>query len=261
VSAPQLFLLAWGLSAALMVVLWLVQLRTRNAGLVDVGWAASIGGMGILYALLGDGSPTHRVLAALLPGIWGGRLAWHLLVDRVIGEPEEGRYQRLREIWGDRADAYLFPFFQGQALLAAILSLPFLGAARSTASGIGLVEITAVALWAIGILGEAIADRQLYAWKRDPDRTGKVCDVGLWRYSRHPNYFFEWVIWLGFGALSIGTSMWWAGLLSAVLMFVFITRITGIPPTEAQSLRSRGEAYREYQQRTSAFVPWFPKES
>ena len=115
----------------------------------------------------------------------------------------------------------------------------------------------AVALWAVAIVGEAAADRQLDRFKRDPANRGRLCDVGLWRYSRHPNYFFEFVIWISYALYAAGSPFGWSGIVSPALILYFLFRVTGIPLTEAQALRSRGEAYRRYQETTSVFVPWF----
>jgi steroid 5-alpha reductase family enzyme len=257
----RILLLGWMGSAGLMALLWLLQLRTCNAGIVDVGWAFSLGALAVFDALVAPGGAPHRLLVGILGGIWGFRLAWHLLFDRVLGHPEEGRYVTLRKNWGRSADAKLFLFFEAQALLAAILSLPFLIAASRPGDTLGVVELVGAALWIAGIVGESVADRQLARFKRDPYNRGRVCDIGLWRTSRHPNYFFEWVIWCGFAALGLTAQAGWLALSGPAIILFFLLRVTGIPPTEAQSLKSRGEAYREYQRTTSAFVPWFPKRS
>lgn len=255
-------LMLWGAlgCSAWMFALWLVQLRTRNAGIVDFGWAASLGSLGVYYALVADGAPAHRVLVGLGAGIWGWRLALHLLRDRILGRPEEGRYVTLRANWSPHADRFFLVFFQAQAGLAIILSLPFLLAVSRRSQELGFVELIGAAMWILGMAGESIADAQLARFKADPENRGRVCQVGLWAYSRHPNYFFEWVIWLGFAGLGLTAPMGWLGLLAPAMILGFILKITGIPPTEAQALKSRGEAYREYQETTSAFVPWFRKE-
>lgn len=251
--------------AILMVVLWTIQLRTRNAGIVDVGWAVGLGGLGIFYGLRGPGAPENRLLVGLLTGIWGFRLAGHLLFDRVLGHPEEGRYVALREKWAAAADRNLFVFFQAQAVLAAILSIPFLlgVSERPDSPGpfarIGFWPLVGAGLWLIGLVGESVADRQLARFKDETANRGQVCRVGLWRYSRHPNYFFEWIIWCGFACLGLDAGLGWLGLIGPALILLFVLKITGIPPTEAQALRSRGDAYREYQRTTSAFFPWFAR--
>lgn len=244
-------------AAALMTVLWLVQRRTGNAAIVDVGWAASLGAMGVAYGLLGSGHWLPRLLVAVMAGGWGLRLAWHLARDRVVGHPEEGRYVALRRRWGPRFQPRLLLFYQAQALLAAVLSLPFLLAVRRPDPH--WLDLAALALWLGGLSLEGVADRQLARFKSDPANRGEVCRRGLWRYSRHPNYFGEWLVWIAFALPALPAPAGWLGLSSPLLMLLFIVKITGIPPTEAQALRSRGEAYRRYQQTTSALVPWPPR--
>ncbi len=255
-------LLLWGWlgAAGFMLALWALQLRTGNAGIVDVGWATALGALGVFYALASNGGVEHRVLAGVTAGFWGLRLAWHLLVDRILGRPEEGRYVTLRTNWSPHEQRFFLVFFQAQALLAAILSLPFLLTASRTQSGLQITEWVGAGLWLVGLVGESIADRQLSAFKAQADSRGRVCNVGLWRYSRHPNYFFEWVIWLGFALCATSGLIGLLAWTGPALILFFILRVTGIPPTEAQSLKSRGDAYREYQRTTSPFFPWFPKE-
>lgn len=261
--AQQLFAVALGTSA-LMFALWLLQRRTRDAGVVDVGWAASLALAAIFIALTSPGDPVRRAIIAVLAGVWGLRLASHLLVDRVLRGPEDGRYQMMRERFASRVQPVFFVFFQAQALLVVILAAPFFIAARSVvppaAPAPTWLDIAGVFVWCIGIVGESIADAQLRAFKRRPDHTGRVCDVGLWRYSRHPNYFFEWLIWVAYAlvASSTFTHSAWLAWSAPLLMLLFVLKLTGIPPTEARAIRSRGEAYRRYQRTTSAFVPWFP---
>ena len=243
----------------IMFVLWLIQLRTRNAGVVDAGWAGSLGAAAIFAAATGAGDPERRWLIGVMGGLWGLRLAAHLLKDRIIGEPEEGRYQKLREDWKDNANRNLLIFFEMQALLVVVLSAPFILASAPGPTGLAAAAIGGAALFLIGLVGESIADRQLHRFKRDPANKGRVCNVGLWRYSRHPNYFFEWLIWCAFALVALPSPWGWTALSAPALMLFFILKVTGIPPTEARALLSRGDAYREYQRTTSVFVPWFPK--
>lgn len=253
-----LMLIAGALAVVEMTLLWMIQLKTRNAGVVDVGWAAGIGAAAILFAFIADGYMARRILIGAIGGFWGARLALHLLVDRVIGEPEEGRYQQLREDWGDKADRNLFLFFQAQAILVMILSLPFAMIASDSTRGLHWPDYIGAAMFLIGIGGVSLADYQLSRFKQDPANKGKVCKNGLWRYSRHPNYFFEWIIWLSWGVIALGAPWGWIALSAPALILFFILKVTGIPPTEKQSLKSRGEAYREYQRTTSPFIPWPP---
>ena len=246
-------------TSALMAVLWLVQRRTGNAGIVDAGWAASIGLLGIFFATTSGGYLPRRVLVATLIGIWAARLASYLLVDRVLGCPEEGRYRTLQEKWGATAQRRLFRFFQIQALAALFFALPVLVIAHHPVARWTPWDLAGVIIWCISVVNTILADRQLARFKRRPDSHGKTCREGWWRYSRHPNYFFEWLHWWSYVALAVGAPYWWLTLLAPAVMLYFLVCVTGIPPTEAQALASRGEDYRQYQRTTSAFVPWFPK--
>ncbi len=256
----RLPLIGWGVLFVIMTVLWLVQKPMKNAGIVDAGWSLGLAFLAGLYAVAGDGDPVRRAILAAIVGVWGMRLTLHLMVDRVIGKPEDGRYQAIRAERGSGAEAFFFLFFQAQGLLDVVLSLPFLLAAMNPAPA-GIAEAAAVVLWITGIAGESIADRQLARFRANPANRGRTCREGLWRYSRHPNYFFEWLMWCAYALLAITAPFGWAGLLSPLLMLFFLFRVTGIPATEAQALRSRGDDYRRYQQSTSVFVPWFPGRS
>ena len=251
--------LGWALAALVMLALWLLQRRTGNAGVVDVGWAGVTGALAVLCAVMGDGDPTRRLVLGLLGAAWGGRLAWHPLRDRVLGRPEEGRYVTLRRQWSPHADRAFFVFYQAQALAAVALSLPFALAASANVRFPGPGDLVAAILVVIGVVGETVADRQLAAFKRDPAGRGRTCRRGLWRYSRHPNYFFEWILWCGFGCLGLTGPWGWTGLLAPAIILYSILCVTGIPPTEAQALATRGEDYRRYQRTTSPFIPWPPR--
>jgi steroid 5-alpha reductase family enzyme len=144
-------------------------------------------------------------------------------------------------------------------VLNLVLSAPLLLASRNANPTLHPLEIAGVALRAVGLVGESIADRQLAAFRRDPANKGQVCDVGLWRYSRHPNYFFEWTIWVGYAAFALASPLGALALASPALMLHFLINVTGVRATEAQALRSKGEKYRRYQERTSMFVPLPPK--
>lgn len=257
---PTLLVVGSATVALLMLVLWLIHLRTGNASIVDAGWAGGLALLGLLYAALAGGYWLRSVLLAAMAGVWGFRLAIYLAF-RIIGHPEEGRYQELRRQWKTNLPLKFLVFFEFQAVLAVVLSVPFLLAARNPSSAISWLEWSAVGLWTLAMAGEATADAQLSKFKSNPANKGKTCQVGLWRYSRHPNYFFEWLIWVAFALFALDSPSGYWGMLSPALMLYFVLRVTGIPATEAQALRSRGEQYRRYQQTTSAFVPWFTKES
>ena len=254
------FLAGWAVAALLMLAAWLVQWRTRDAGVVDFTWAAGLGVLGLGYALAADGDPWRRILVAILAGGWSFRLAAYILLNRVIGKPEDGRYQRLRAHWRDHTQLKFFGFFQAQALLTAVFAVPFLVVVLAPEQPPLLALVAAVLIWLLAVGGEALADRQLAAWRADPAHRGRTCRAGLWRYSRHPNYFFEWLHWWSYPLLAWGSPEWWLTLLGPALMLYTLLKVTGIPYTEQQALASRGDDYRAYQRTTSAFVPWFPKQ-
>jgi steroid 5-alpha reductase family enzyme len=244
--------------AGLMFVLWLVHLPMKNASIVDVGWAGSLGILAIVYALRAPGDATRAWVIASMAAIWALRLAAHLLF-RIVGEPEEGRYVELRRQWKTKLGVKFLVFFEFQALLAVALSVPFLIPTLNASSGLTVIELVAVGVWLVAIAGESIADRQLSRFKASPANRGRTCRAGLWNYSRHPNYFFEWLIWVSFALFALSSPWGWIGLISPALILYFLFKVTGIPATEAQALRSRGEEYRQYQETTSAFFPWFPR--
>lgn len=245
-------------ASVLMTILYLVQRRTQDAGIVDMGWALGLGLSAVFYGTCASGSTASRAAMMLVACPWSFRLAAYILMNRVLQGGEDGRYQALRSRWGVHAQRNFFWFFQAQTLLIVVFSLPMLAAAGTKTQAGALMA--AGVLWGWGALaGEALADFQLSRWRRQPENRGKTCDAGLWRYSRHPNYFFEWMHWWAYVLLAAGSLGFWAALAGPALMLLFLYRITGIPYTEQQALRSRGDNYRAYQQRTSAFFPWFPK--
>jgi steroid 5-alpha reductase family enzyme len=245
------------LVSALMAVLWVIHLALRNAAIVDAGWAAGLPIIAVFATWRLGGGPRAWLLAAMVT-VWGGRLSAYLLRTRVVGQAEEGRYVELRRSWKTRLPAKFFVFFQAQAVLDLVLAVPFLIVAVDRRP-ISAPLLGAALLWTAALAGEALADRQLDRFKHDPANRGAVCAVGLWRYSRHPNYFCEWLIWVAYALYATSSPWGWVSWLSPALILFFLLRFTGIPATEAQALRSRGEAYRAYQRRTSAFVPWFPR--
>lgn len=255
-NACWALLIVWLLAVAIMALGWRWQRWHRNAGIVDVLWSAGLGGAAIVIACLAHGASIPRLLLAFLGGLWGARLALHLW-RRVRGEVEDGRYQALRERWqGDQPK--FFAFFQFQAALIVLFALPFVAVAANPKT-YGVALIAGVVVWAIAVAGEAIADAQLARFRTEPGHRGQTCRTGLWRYSRHPNYFFEWLHWFAYVLLAIGSPLWWLAWTGPIVMFLFLRFVSGIPFTEQQALRTRGDDYRAYQRETSMLFPWFPK--
>lgn len=243
-----------------MVVVWKIAMTIRNAGIVDIAWALGFAPLALLYRIFGDGEPIRQNLITLMVVIWSLRLGIHLW-KRVMGHHprEDGRYAELRKGVSGHEVFFFFWFFQAQALLLSVLSIPVLLANFDSRVGLWFSDILGLIIWLVAICGESFADQQLAVFQRNPANKGKVCSVGLWHYSRHPNYFFEWLIWVAFFIFVVPSPWGWTTIFCPALMLFFLLRVTGIPYTEEQSLRSRGEAYRAYQRTTSAFIPWFPK--
>ena len=261
-SVPLLLLAGLGLVSALMVALWFWQRAHRDAGIVDAGWAFALGLLAVLYAAAQPAAGPRAALVAAVAALWSWRLAWHLLTDRVIGKPEDGRYQALRAQWAPHEQRAFFAFFQAQAVAAVLFSLPFLAgmsAGRSGPRPIGAWDVAACAVWLIAFAGEVGADAQLAAWRGDPANRGRTCRNGLWAWSRHPNYFFEWLYWWTYVLFAIGTHYAALTLIAPAVMLFLLFRVTGIPTTEARALLSRGDDYRDYQRNTSVFVPLPPR--
>jgi len=242
-----------------MILLWVWQRRSGRADWVDVAWAALIGLQALAWALIGDGALEKRILVVLLAGTWSLRLTFHLAGRLARESSEDGRYQAMREHFGHRQQSFLFLFFLTQAVVAWLFALPAWVVAHDPSPYLSGWVIAGVVVWFASLAGESIADRQLAAFRADPDNRGKVCQAGLWRYSRHPNYFFEWLHWFSYPLVAVGAPNAWVAWLAPVVMLLFLYRVSGIPYTEKQALKSRGEAYRAYQRTTSAFVPWPPR--
>ena len=257
-NAWQQLLLVWALAAVAQALAWARQQRTRNAGIVDVVWSFGVGGAALLVAATGSGALLPRLLLGVLGGLWGLRLGLHLL-HRVRGEAEDGRYAQLRRRWGDAPLKWL-AMFQFQALLVALFALPFLAVAANPVAEWNAWFVGGIAMWIACVAGEAIADRQLARFRADPANKGKACRAGLWRYSRHPNYFFEWLHWFAYVLLAVGSPLAWLAWSGPLVMYVFLRFLSGVPFTEAQALRTRGEDYARYQRSTPMLIPWFPKE-
>jgi steroid 5-alpha reductase family enzyme len=249
--------------SATMGVAWQVAERTGRSGWIDAIWTFATGLAGIAIALLPASPGAFRpILVASFSALWSLRLGLHIVLRTARGG-DDPRYRQLRAEWGDKASERLFWFLQVQAAAALVLVLSVAAAAHRPDIGLDLRDGLGVALFAIAVFGERAADRQLARFGGDPKNKSKICDVGLWSYSRHPNYFFEWLVWVSFAIIAIapdGHYPWgWLGLAAPILMYVLLVHVSGIPPLEAHMLRSRGDAFRIYQTRVNAFWPGPPR--
>jgi len=257
VSVWELLGLGLGIGVITMAVAYLAARRRRDIGWVDMGWASGVILAAITVAGMAGGNGWRRTLVAAMAVLWGLRLAAHML-KRLLSQREDSRYVVLREYWGERTRIYLPLVFAAEALLVPLFALPLI-AAMQLDGGLGVRDWLALLVWAMAVAGEGVADAQLARFRSAPRNRGKTFRQGLWRYSRHPNYFFEWVHWWAYVVMTAGTIWFWPALLGPFVMGVFLLKLTGIPHAERQALAHRGEDYAAYQRTTNAFFPWFPR--
>jgi len=257
-----LLLIAVSLSI-LMAFAWVVQQKSGNSGWVDTIWTFSVGLVGAGSALWpagGEAPNARQWLVAALVAIWSLRLGGHIAI-RTAGITDDPRYAAFAKEWGVDSPRRMFVFLQNQALGSIPLVFSIFVAARFPLASLRWQDILGAVILLVGIAGEALADTQLKRFRENPVNKGRVCDFGLWRWSRHPNYFFEWFCWLAYPVIGLSPDYGWglATLLAPLFMYWILVYVTGIPPLEAQMLRSRGDRYRDYQSRTSPFFPWLPQ--
>jgi steroid 5-alpha reductase family enzyme len=254
--------------SVLMAGAWVVQQKTGNSGWVDTIWTFSLGLVGAgsaLWPVAGASPNARQLLVAALVATWSVRLGSHIAA-RTRHITDDPRYAAFAKDWGADAKRKMFWFLQNQGFGSIPLVFAIFVAARFPEQGLRLQDFLGVAILAAGIAGEGIADAQLKAFRDNPANKGQVCDIGLWRWSRHPNYFFEWFGWLAYPviAISLGDPLsypWgFATLLAPLFMYWILVHVTGVPPLEEQMLKSRGDRYRAYQARTSAFFPLPPRQ-
>lgn len=254
-------LLAGVAMSAVMATAWLIQRRTGNSGWIDTSWSLGVGTVAFLLSLYPIGSgPFHwrQLAVATLVLCWCLRLGLHI-AGRTKSVTDDPRYRDLIEKWGDAAAPRLFLFLQAQAAVGIVLVLAVVLAAQNGNPSFRAIDMMGFALLLGSIVGEATADRQLERFKNNPLNRGEVCEAGLWSWSRHPNYFFEWLYWVGIAIIALDLSgyqpLGWLAVSAPVCMYWVLNYASGIPPLEEHMLRSRGDKFREYQSRTSAFFP------
>lgn len=259
-SFISLPLISWAAVALVMIIIWIWAYRIKNAGVVDIFWAFNFTLIAAIIWLLADGFKPRVNVVCLLAGLWSLRLGIYLLIR--VGShlnEEEGRYKQLRKEWAPNPDTKFFIFFQMQALSNVFLAIPFFIIALNPAPELSILEMTGAGMWFVCIVGEGLADFQLKQFKKDPANKGKVCQRGLWNYSRHPNYFFQFMIWVSVLVFALASPYGYIAVVCPLSIGYLIFKVTGIPMTEEQAIRSKGELYKEYQRTTSVFVPWFKK--
>ena len=251
---------------AVMIAAWAYGLARGNGGWTDVFWTFGSGvalAAAALFPLEPGAMPQPRQwLVAGLVALWSLRLGTYI-AGRVGKHPEDPRYAKFRKDWGKKYSRRMLFVTLPQAPATALLSLSVLVAARAPGHDLALRDVLGVAILMLAIGGEGVSDAQMKLFKADPANRGRVADVGLWGWSRHPNYFFEWLGWLAYPVIGLDPtqSLTWLSLSAPLVMFLLLTRVSGIPPLEAAQVASKGDAYRAYQARVSAFFPFPPKPS
>lgn len=256
----EIFAITLGLTLVLFYWVWIFAMRVNNFSVIDAAWSFAFFVHAIVFYNLSSGATFRKLLFLGVIGLWSLRLGFYLTKRIKSHHPlEDTRYIKLREDYGDNYENRFLYFFLMQAASVSFLTFPAIFVFNNPSENLSLFEVFGVIFFFLSLAGEALADAQISRFKLNPANKGKVCNVGLWKYSRHPNYFFESCIWFSYFVFWLGTdSMWWS-LYAPLCILLLLLKVTGVPPSEAQSLKSRGDAYREYQRKTSIFVPWFPK--
>lgn len=239
----------------------LAYLIARKVGLMaiaDTIWTAGLGLSALLFHLLADLETVRSWAVLLVILLWSFRLSFHLFKDRVFAGHEDPRYEALAGHWGGQAPVKFYLLFLAQIIFIALFLWPITIAMQASGPW-GWMDTLALVIAVTAMLGEAVADRQLALFRAKPENKGGVCQAGLWRFSRHPNYFFEWLYWFAYVAFAVNSPIAWLAWLGPLAMFIFLRFLTGVPYAERSSLKSRGEAYRRYQSTTNAFFPWIPR--
>ncbi len=255
-SSPIILLLTAAQLAALFLFTWWLARRIRNYSIVDVTWSLAFTPAAITLAALGSGWGPRRLAIACLICLWSLRLGIHLWIRVKAHHPAvDPRYGVLQKRWEQHPERAFLIFFLAQGLLVWLLMLPVHLVSGNSTTAFHPLEIAGFTIWLMALLGEGIADAQLNRFKRNSSDRLTVCRSGLWRYSRHPNYFFQSILWWGLFLMALPMPWGWTTIVAPLAMLYFLLRVTGIPLTEELALEKRGDAYRDYQNSTSAFIP------
>lgn len=255
-------LVALLIPTAIMIGVWAYHERTHRSGWIDVAWTLAVG-LGAVGGALWpfEGVAARPGLYAAMAALWSLRLGWHL-AQRTLGHPDDPRYAKMRKEWGASSPVKMFGLLLFQALVAGILAICIVLVARAPVAALTPADVAAAALFLVALIGEATADAQMRAFRANPANKGGICDVGLWSWSRHPNYFFEWLSWVAIAVGILATPAWgpgWIALAAPLMMLHLLLNMSGIPPLEAHMRRTRGKAWEAYAARVSRFVPLPPR--
>ncbi len=238
-----------------MSVVWVVYRLLKNPSVVDASWSIGLMMSGLIYLFSVALTPRNTVISGLLI-LWALRLAGYLWYTRIHQGHVDKRYTALSRDWKISQSLGFFLNFQLQAFLIFIISFVFYLISQSPIASLTAIDILALVIIFMGVFGESVADLQLYRFKNS--HKGEVCNTGLWHYARHPNYFFDWLTWLGFTLFAVQSNHGYLGVFSLLTLYLIFTQITG-PMTERGSVQSRGQKYIDYQQQTPMFFPWYKR--
>jgi steroid 5-alpha reductase family enzyme len=255
----QIYLQALLVVIIIMIFLWLLSIFLKNVSIVDLFWGLGFVILCGFYFRKTEGFEMRKILLMGVTFIWGFRLSVYL-AWRNIGNGEDFRYRQFRQKYGENRYWWIsfFQTFLLQGILMWLISAPLLGAQYSgTEKPLGLLDFAGLLFWVVGISFEAGGDFQLARFKASPSNKGKVLNKGFWRYSRHPNYFGDASVWWGFGLISLAAGSY-LPVLGSILMTALIIKVSGVVLLE-KSLKDQKPGYKEYIEKTSSFIPWFPK--
>jgi steroid 5-alpha reductase family enzyme len=258
-SFLQIYLLALAAILVLMSVLWIISIPLKNVSIVDLFWGLGFVMVSFIYFLLTDGTGTRKILLLILVSIWGLRLSVYL-AWRNMGKGEDPRYRQFRKDYGENRYWWVsfFQTFLLQGLLMWLISAPLLGTYYySSGSKLNILDYAGILVWLIGLLFEAGGDFQLARFRSDPANRGKVLNKGFWRFTRHPNYFGDAAVWCGYALLCLAAGSY-VPVLGSMLMIALIIKVSGVALLEKTLVVTKPE-YKEYIEKTSAFIPWIPK--
>jgi steroid 5-alpha reductase family enzyme len=244
---------------------WLTQRAFGNGAWSDVFWAYGAGAACAIGALIPFQTEPHatwrRIMVAAMVAAWGLRLGTYLALRTAGAKAEDPRYAALRSEWGASFQKRMYGVMIVQAPVSAVLALSVLIASRENHPAFRIQDAIGLAVFVVCLAGETLADAQMHTFRADPANRGKVLDRGLWAWSRHPNFFFEVAIWLAYPIIAIDphSPRSFVSILAPLMMYLIVRHAAGVGPLEEAMLRSRGDAYRRYQDRVSGLIPWPPR--